>query len=116
MSQHLVPAAPAQPGRTTYIHPGNSSMQHATYGRIRLDASLPQVTFVSAEQETGLICLQGNCTIRVDDQSFALAPSDSLYIPKGHGITVETSATVDLVECSAPVDDDYPIQFVPYAD
>jgi len=116
MSQHLVPAAPAHPGRTTYIHPGNSSMLHATYGRIRLDASLPTITFVSAEQETGLICLQGTCTILVDGQTFTVTANDSLYIPKGHSITVETSSPVDLVECSAPVSGDYPIQFVPYAD
>jgi len=115
MSQHLVPATPATPGRTNYIHPGNSSMKHASYGRIRLDASTPTTTFTNAQQETGLICLSGSCTIKVDSETYSLAANDSLYIPKGHTVTITTSSTVDLVECSAPVDDNYPIQFVPYA-
>ena len=116
MSEHLVPATPAKPGRTNYIHPGNSSMRHASYGRIRLDPSTPTVTFADAEQETGLICLAGACTVSVKDQSFSLTANDSLYIPKNQTIAITTTGAVDLIECSAPVDGDYPIQFVPYAD
>jgi len=89
-------------------------MKHASYGRIRLDASIPTTTFTNAQQETGLICLSGSCTIKVDSETYSLAANDSLYIPKGHTVTITTSSTVDLVECSAPVDGDYPIQFVPY--
>jgi 5-deoxy-glucuronate isomerase len=90
-------------------------MQHISYGRIRLDASMSAVSFVNAEQETGLICLNGHCTIAVDGQSFSLAANDSLYVPKGHWVVVETDTAADLVECSAPVEGDYPLQFIPYA-
>jgi 5-deoxy-glucuronate isomerase len=116
MSKNLVPATAATPGRTNYIHPGNSSMQHASYGRIRLNASFPTITFANAQQETGLICLSGACTIVVNNKSFSLATNDSLYIPKNHTVTIATDTTADLVECSAPVAGDYPIQFIPYAD
>ncbi|HEY6374082.1 MAG TPA: 5-deoxy-glucuronate isomerase, partial [Edaphobacter sp.] len=40
----------------------------------------------------------------------------ALYVPKGLSITVETDGEVDLVECSAPVDGEYPLQFVSAAD
>src|SRR5665213_3558504 len=108
MSQNLVRATAAQPGRTSTIHPGNSSMLHISYGRIRLDASLSTVSFVNAGQETGLICVQGHCTIDIDGQSYSLGANDSLYVPKDHPVVVRTDAVVDLVECSAPVDGDYP--------
>jgi 5-deoxy-glucuronate isomerase len=37
---------------------------------------------------------------------------DVLYVPKGLSIVVETVSDVDLVECSAPVGGEYPLQFV----
>jgi len=91
-------------------------MLHISYGRIRLDATLSAVSFANAEQETGLICLSGNCAITVDGQKFSLGANDSLYVPKGRWVVVETDTAADLVECSAPVDGDYPLQFIPYAD
>jgi 5-deoxy-glucuronate isomerase len=91
-------------------------MKHASYGRIRLDASTSAVNFTNQRQETGLICLSGTCTIAVNNQIFSLSANDSLYIPKNHTVTIATETTADLVECSAPVDGDYPIQFIPYAD
>jgi 5-deoxy-glucuronate isomerase len=91
-------------------------MLHISYGRIRLNASLSAVSFGNPAQETGLICLHGHCTITVDGQSFSLGANDSLYVPKDHWIVVETDTAADLVECSAPVDGDYPLQFIPYAD
>ncbi len=91
-------------------------MLHISYGRIRLDATLSAVSFTNAGQETGLICLSGNCTITINGQKFSLGANDSLYVPKSHWVVVETETAADLVECSAPVDGDYPLQFIPYAD
>ena len=41
---------------------------------------------------------------------------DAIYIPRNSDIEVACAATCDLAEVSAPVDHDYPLQFVPYAD
>jgi 5-deoxy-glucuronate isomerase len=50
--------------------------------------------------------------ITVGDQRFEMVPDDALYLPKGLSIIVATSSEVDLVECSAPVEGVYPLQFV----
>jgi 5-deoxy-glucuronate isomerase len=112
MSTRLVRGTANKQGRNIFIHPGNSSMQQISYGRIRLSGDQTQVSFANEGQETGLICLQGECEVLAGDACFTLTPDDSLYIPKGLSITVQTSSEVDLVECSAPVEGEYPLQFV----
>jgi 5-deoxy-glucuronate isomerase len=112
MSKRLVPATADCHGRNIFIHPGNSSMREVSYGRIRLSGDQKRVKFSNVGQETGLICLQGTCEVQVGNQSFTLIANDALYIPKGLSITVQTTSEVDLVECSAPVDGEYPVQFV----
>lgn len=87
-------------------------MREVSYGRIRLSGDRKQVTFTNEGQETGLVCLQGKCEVLVGSERFALIPNDALYIPKGLSITVQTASEVDLVECSAPVDGEYSVQFV----
>ena len=46
------------------------------------------------------------------DECFTLTRDDALYVPKGLSITVQTTSDVDLVECFAPVEGEYPLQFV----
>jgi 5-deoxy-glucuronate isomerase len=112
MSNRLVQGTASQLGRNIFIHPGNSSMRQVSYGRIRLNSSLNQINFANEGQETGLICLQGDCDVLVGEESIALKHGDALYVPKGYSIMVRTDTQVDLVECSAPVDGNYPLQFV----
>ena len=112
MSKRLVTGTTRQQGRNIFICPGNSSMRRVSYGRIWLDDRQSQVSFTNPDQETGLICLKGACTITVGDQRFKMVPDDALYLPKGLSITVATSSEVDLVECSAPIEGEYPLQFV----
>jgi len=87
-------------------------MRHVSYGRIRLNADEPQVRFVNEGQETGLICVSGEASVSAGDQHFAMKRNDALYLPKGMSIAIETASEVDLVECSAPVDGEYPLQFI----
>lgn len=115
MSKRLIRGTAGVQGRNIFIHPGNSSMREMSYGRIRLDAELRGVSFTNEGQETGLVCLSGTAAVTVGEERFALQAKDSLYIPKSLPVTVETSSEVDLVECSAVVDGEYPVQFVPYA-
>ena len=87
-------------------------MREVSYGRIRLSGDLSRVNFANKGQETGLVCLHGTCQVRVGGESFTMTRDDALYIPKGLSIEVQTASEVDLVECSAPVEDEYPLQFV----
>jgi 5-deoxy-glucuronate isomerase len=112
MSTRLVRGTASRQGRNIFVHPGNSSMQQVSYGRIRLGGDQRQVRFVNEGRETGLICLQGEANVLVGGERFTLMRDDALYVPKGLSIVVETASEVDLVECSAPVDGEYPLQFV----
>jgi 5-deoxy-glucuronate isomerase len=112
MSTRVVHGTANQQGRNIFVHPGNSSMREASYGRIRLDRDQRQVSFINKGQETGLICLHGECVVSAGGESFALTRDDALYVPKGLPIRVQTESETDLVECFAPVEGDYPLQFV----
>lgn len=116
MSKHFVPAVPAQPGRHTYISPAGSSMLHASYGRIRLDSSVPSARFQNEGQETGLICLSGTCAAVVDAARYELQAGDALYITPSAHVELSTTSTCDIVECSAPVSGAYPTQFIASAE
>src|SRR5580704_4691763 len=112
MSIQVVRETASQQGRNIFVHPGNSSMRHGSYGRIRLSGDQNKVSFENEGQETGLICLSGACEVLVGDKSFILTSDDALYVPKGLSITVQTASEVDLIECFAPVEGEYPLQFV----
>jgi 5-deoxy-glucuronate isomerase len=103
-------------GRNVAITPENSAMKHLIYGRIILDKELPSVTFATDKLETGLICLAGECTIKASDQINKLNQYDSIYLPRDTEVEITTGSSVDLVECSAEVEKQYPLQIVRYAD
>jgi 5-deoxy-glucuronate isomerase len=115
MSKRLIRGTAGLLGRNIFIHPGNSSMREMSYGRIRLGSEQSRVSFRNDGQETGLVCLSGMATVTVGKERFTLRGKDALYISKGLAVTVETAEEVDLVECSAVVDGEYPVQFVSYA-
>ncbi|MCU1266953.1 MAG: putative enzyme involved in inositol metabolism [Acidobacteria bacterium] len=103
-------------GRHIAITPENSSMQHLVYGRIILDQELPRVEFSTGNSESGLICLAGGCTLKAEGQSITLGRHDSIYLPRDTDVEIATTDAVDLVECSADVQNKYPLQVVRYAD
>jgi len=103
-------------GRRLAVTPENSSMRHLSYGRIILNRRKPSDSFSTGERETGLICLSGRASIKVNDTSLALEPYDSLYIPRDCSVDVRTDATADVAEFSAPVTDRYPLQLVKFAE
>ena len=112
MATRMVRGTASQQGRNIFIHPGNSSMREVSYGRIRLGGNQRQVRFANEGQETGLVCLHGECEVLAGGESFTLTQGDALYVPKGLPIKIQTASNVDLVECFAPVEGDYPLQFV----
>jgi 5-deoxy-glucuronate isomerase len=101
-------------GRQTSVFPGNSSLRHLHYGRILLDHSVPHVSFETGGRETALLAMHGGCSVKVDGQRHVLGQYDAIYIPRGSAVEVTTDSNVDLVECAAEVDGDYPLQLVPY--
>ncbi len=103
-------------GRHISVTPSNSPLAHLAYGRIRLDAEEPRAAFETGDRETALICMQGSCRLTVNGEPYAIDTHDGAYIPRGSNVEVTTTAEVDLVECSADVTGDYPLQIVRYAD
>jgi 5-deoxy-glucuronate isomerase len=106
----------ARKGRHISVTPANSATRHLSYGRIRLDAEVPEVSFDAGAEEVGLVCLQGAAAITVDGQEFTVGRYDAMYIPRDARVTVRTSSAVDLAEFRAPVEHRYPLRHVPYAE
>ena len=106
----------AQTGRHLAVTPANSTMRHLSYGRIILDAVKPLVSFSNGTQETGLICLAGNGTVKIAGNEYNLGHFDAIYIPRDSAIEVSTKTTVDFAEFSAGVQGKYPLKVVRYAD
>jgi 5-deoxy-glucuronate isomerase len=106
----------AQTGRHLAVTPANSAMRHLSYGRIILDAAKPLVSFSNGTQETGLICLAGDGTVKIAGNEYNLGQFDAIYIPRDSAIEVSTKTTVDFAEFSAGVKGKYSLKVVRYAD
>lgn len=106
----------SQRGRTVSVSPRNSDLAHLHYGRIRLDAELPRVEFDTQQRETGFLCMRGECEVVVDGTPYSLDTYDGMYIPRGSTVQISTKTQVDLVECAADVEGDYPLQVIRYAE
>ena len=104
-------------GRRIAVSPDNSSMHHLSYGRILLDAGTPEARFETNAREACLICLSGGCSVQIDTEgTYEIGQYDAIYIPRKRLVEVATSGQVDLVECSAEVAQEYPVQLVRYAE
>lgn len=103
-------------GRQLSVTPDNSTMRHLSYGRIILNASTAAVSFVTANRETGLICLSGEAGVKVDGTEVQLGQYDAIYIPRDSCVAVRTKTGVDLAEFSSDVEHRYPLQVVRYAE
>lgn len=103
-------------GRSIAVSPENSSLSHLHYGRIRLDRETPRVSFETGPRETALLCMRGACRVIVDGTPHSIGLYDAIYVPKRCAVQVVTDGEADLVECSAEVTGDYPLQVVRYSD
>lgn len=114
--QYIFRGTNRQKGRHEAITSQNSSMKHLGYARIILDSEQPGAEFESGGREIGLICLSGECSIEVDGETHDLKQYDSIYIPRDSGVKIFAPSHVDLAECSAEVENKYPLQIVRYDD
>jgi 5-deoxy-glucuronate isomerase len=103
-----------QLGRHISVSPANSTMRHLAYGRIMLNAAVPQAAFSSGGHETALVCLAGSADVTVGAQKFQLGQYDAIYVPRDNHIEVKTNRRVDIAEFYSDVEHDYPVQFVSY--
>lgn len=111
----FVPATHKGKGRRTAVAPGSTASRFLHYGRITLDAGDAPEKFSSEGLEIGLICLKGTATVTVGDESFELGQYDTVYVPRDSSVEVKAGASgCDLAEVSAPVEKQYPVQFVSY--
>jgi len=105
-------------GRTTAVAPGTAASRYLHYGRIILDAGGGPLAFATKDMETGLIGLKGSAQVKTSKtgpQSFTVGRYDSLYVPRGASIEVTPGPDgCDLAEVAAPVDCEYPVQFVAF--
>ena len=103
-------------GRRIFVTPENSAMKHLCYGRIILDSRTQRSAFETGNMEVGLICLSGSGAVEVQGSTYVLGRFDAIYIPPNLPVTVATETSVDLAECSAEVEGNYPVQVVRYSD
>lgn len=102
-------------GRNLFIEPGKTATRNLFYGRIIISADDDPVEFTEEARETGLICLRGNGQVFVNGESFVMRQYDALYVPKNSRCSVSTREQLfDIAEISAPVQGDYPLQFVSF--
>ena len=107
----------ATPGRTRAVSPANSAAQHLHYGRIIIHAGGDPIRVEPGGMETGLVCIKGEATVSTGSRSYRMSPYDAIYIPRMTDFEVAAGAAgCDLAEIAAPVDQDYPVQFVSFAD
>jgi 5-deoxy-glucuronate isomerase len=111
--QCVIRGTHAGKGRTRSVEPGSTAARHLHYGRIVLDAGAETLGFATGGLETAFIALRGRAEVVAADRSFALAPYDSLYLPRDTEVQVSPGAEgCDLAEIAAPVGRAYPLQFV----
>jgi 5-deoxy-glucuronate isomerase len=112
----VVKATHTTAGRTSWVEPGKTASRNLFYGRIRIDAGDPTIQFSTGERETALICLNGGGKVTAAGQTFTLTQYDAVYIPRDSDVTAESDGAFDVAELAAPVEKQYPLQFVAFAD
>jgi 5-deoxy-glucuronate isomerase len=103
-------------GRHISVTPQNSTNKHLSYGRIRLNDEVSSVSFGNGEEETGLLVLSGEAVVNTAGEEIRLGQYDALYVSRDSQLTVKTTSAADVAEFSAPVDEQYPLQYVSYAE
>lgn len=99
-------------GRHISVKPGTTAARHLHYGRIVLEGEGIEVS--TEDRETAFICLRGAATIETHGEKFDVTQYDALYVPRDSRVSIKGNC--DIAEVAAPVDHQYPLQFVKFAD
>jgi 5-deoxy-glucuronate isomerase len=107
----------AKKGRHLSIVPGSTASQYLHYGRIVLGKGDAPLHVDTKALETGLVCLNGSANVRVNGRSYTLGRYDSVYVPRDTSMEIVAGPDgCDLAEVAAPVERQYPVQFVRFTD
>jgi 5-deoxy-glucuronate isomerase len=114
----FVPATHRGKGRRTAVAPGATASRYLHYGRITLDAGDGPLAFDTGTHETALVCLKGSAEVYVREEPYTLGQYDALYVPRDSRVEVGAAGGegCDLAELSAPVEGEYPVQLVRFAE
>ena len=112
----VVKATHKTKGRTTWVKPGETASRKLFYGRVILEPGDEAIEFGTGEHETGLICLNGSGKVTAGGQSFEMTRYDAIYISRDSNVMVSSDGEFDLAEIGAPVEKQYPLQFISFAE
>ncbi|MGQ9508798.1 MAG: 5-deoxy-glucuronate isomerase [Thermodesulfobacteriota bacterium] len=101
-------------GRKRIIHQYNTDLEFLRFGRILFGEEGGKIEMDSQDEEIGLVCLNGDGSIKVEDKTYTLKKYDALYLPIGKHCIVFSKGRFDLAECAAPSSKEYPVQFVKF--
>ncbi|WP_310684519.1 5-deoxy-glucuronate isomerase [Aliifodinibius sp. S!AR15-10] len=101
-------------GRNWIITPENSELEALGYARIILDKEVPSVSYENPNFEAAFICLGGEGTVSIGSASYEVKPYDSIFLPPGNEGVIKTESTLDILESTAPSDQQGNPVFIPF--
>src|SRR5690625_18681 len=113
-NKNLFQNTASKKGRIRIISPANPELSALSYFRIIVDSELSAIDCAHHGVEAGLICLSGEATITISGHEYLMKPYDTLFLPPGQRGTVRTESTLDIVEFTAPSEEQGPAHFVPF--
>ncbi len=103
-------------GRKRIIDQTNSGLEFLRYGRIVLSPDSGTMPVATNGEETVFFCLNGSGEVKIHDDRYTLGKYDALYAPRDSECAISSSSFFDVAEISAPVEGQYPVQLVRFAD
>jgi 5-deoxy-glucuronate isomerase len=102
-------------GRRRWLEPDDNAVKHLRYGRLVRSHDDAPLGVMTGSLETALIALAGQARVSAAGRTYTMRPYDALYVSRETAFEVQAAAgTCDLAEIAAPVDQQYPIQFVSF--
>lgn len=98
--------------------PATAHLEWLSCGEYTLPAGARSGSLCQAEEESLLFMWKGAVTVEVGGQSFALAPYDTLYIPRGAAFRMANAGgePARVVQCSATAERVHPVHHSRFAE
>ena len=98
--------------------PGTANLNWLSCGEHTLPPATSSGSICLAGEESLLFMWKGAVTVKVEGQSFELAPYDTLYIPRGAAFELANPGadTASIIQCSATAENVHPIHYSRFAD
>jgi mannose-6-phosphate isomerase-like protein (cupin superfamily) len=98
--------------------PATAHLEWLSCGEYTLPAGARSCSICQAEEESLLFMWKGEVTVEVEGQSFALAPYDTLYIPRGAAFRMVNTGgePARVMQCSATAERVHPVHHSRFAE